>query len=47
MVLSMNAGTQGFDEARGRDLYQRAAQRQHVSNDPRNLAVGPAWVPGS
>ena len=27
MVLSMNAGTQGFDEARGRDLYRRTLER--------------------
>jgi predicted permease len=27
MVLSMNAGTQGLDEARGRDLYRRALER--------------------
>ena len=26
MVLSMNAGTQGFDEARGRELYRRDAR---------------------
>jgi predicted permease len=27
MVLSMNAGTQGFDEARGRELYRRTLER--------------------
>jgi predicted permease len=27
VVLGMNAGTQGLDEARGRDLYQRALER--------------------
>ena len=27
IVLSMNAGTQGFNEARGRDLYRRALER--------------------
>lgn len=27
VILGMNAGTQGFDEARGRDLYQRALER--------------------
>jgi predicted lysophospholipase L1 biosynthesis ABC-type transport system permease subunit len=27
IVLSMNAGTQGFNEARGRDLYRRALLR--------------------
>lgn len=27
MVLGMNAGTQGFDEPRGRDLYRRALER--------------------
>jgi predicted permease len=27
MVLSMNAGTQGFNEARGRDLYRRTLER--------------------
>jgi predicted permease len=27
MVLGMNAGTQGFDEPRGRDLYRRAMER--------------------
>jgi macrolide transport system ATP-binding/permease protein len=27
MVLGMNAGTQGFDETRGRDLYRRALER--------------------
>jgi predicted permease len=27
VVLGMNAGTQGFDEARGRDLYRRALER--------------------
>ena len=26
-ILGMNAGTQGFDEARGRDLYHRALDR--------------------
>jgi predicted permease len=27
IVLGMNAGTQGFDETRGRDLYRRAQER--------------------
>jgi macrolide transport system ATP-binding/permease protein len=27
MLLGMNAGTQGFDETRGRDLYRRALER--------------------
>jgi predicted permease len=27
IVLGMNAGTQGFDEARGRDLYRRVQER--------------------
>ena len=27
VILGMNAGTQGFDEARGRDLYRRALER--------------------
>lgn len=27
MILGMNAGTQGFDEARGRELYRRALER--------------------
>jgi macrolide transport system ATP-binding/permease protein len=27
MVLGINAGTQGFDEARGRDLYRRVLER--------------------
>jgi predicted permease len=27
VVLGMNAGTQGFDEARGRDLYRRVLER--------------------
>jgi predicted permease len=27
VILGMNAGTQGFDEARGRDLYRRALDR--------------------
>jgi predicted permease len=27
IVMGMNAGTQGFDEARGRDLYRRAQER--------------------
>jgi predicted permease len=27
MLLGMNAGTQGYDEARGRDLYRRALER--------------------
>jgi predicted permease len=27
MVLGINAGTQGFDESRGRDLYRRALER--------------------
>jgi len=27
MVLGMNAGTQGFNESRGRDLYRRVQER--------------------